>query len=106
MPKWMPKWIKNRCDFRTCDFSVLAKSITLKLVFHMTNDAEIDSKSIKNRCQNEVGKKDAKMMEKGGKREPKGSPKSDQNGHKEPKGSQRAGQKIEKAGKKNGKKEG
>ena len=42
------------------------------------------------------------MMEKGAKREPKWSPKSDQNGHKEPKGSPRAAQKAEKAGKKEG----
>ena len=46
------------------------------------------------------------MMEKGAKREPKWSPKSDQNGHKEPKGSQRIAQKAKKAGKKEGKKEG
>ena len=74
MPKWMPKSMKNLCDFGTCDFSVFAESITLKLFFYMKNDAKHYEQSIKNRCQNEVGKKDAKMMEKGAKRELKWSP--------------------------------
>ena len=44
-----------------------------------------------------MGKKDAKMMEKGAKRELKWSPKSDQNGQKEPKGHPK-GQKGRKKG--------
>ena len=38
MPKWMPRSMENRCDFRTCDFSVLAESITLKTsLLHQTS---------------------------------------------------------------------
>ena len=77
--KMMPKWIQNRSDFGTCDFSDFAKSISLKLFFPINRGPGNDQKSFQNRCQNQIGKKDGKMTEKGAKMMPKGLPKSIRN---------------------------
>ena len=70
MLKSMPKSLKNRYDFGTCDFLVFAKSVTLKSFFYMIRGTKNTPKSIKNPCQNEGGKNDAKMNQKWAKREP------------------------------------
>ena len=79
--KMMPKWTQNRFDFGTCDFSDFAKSISLKWFFPVNRGPGNDQKSFQNRCQNEIGKKDGKMMEKGAKMMPKGLSKSIRNRH-------------------------
>ena len=77
--KMMPKWIQNRSDFGTCDFSDFAKSISLKCFFPVNRGPENDQKSFQNLCQNEIGKKGGKMTEKEAKMMPKGLPKSIRN---------------------------
>ena len=90
MPKWMPKSMKNRCDFGTCDFLVFAKSITLKSYFYMIRGATNQPKINKKSMQKQVRRNDAKMTQKWAKSEPTWSPKCIQNLQKGPKGSQRA----------------
>ena len=79
--KMTPKWIQNRSDFGTCDFSDFAKSISLKWFFPVNRGPGNDQKSFQNRCQNQIGKKDGKMTEKGAKMMPKGLSKSIRNRH-------------------------
>ena len=71
MPTSMPKSLKNRHDFGTCDFLVFAKSVTLKSFFYIIRGTKNKPKSIKNPCQNEVRKNDAKRPQKWAKREAK-----------------------------------
>ena len=61
MPKWRPKSMTNRWNFRTCDFLFFAKCITLKSFFYMIrgtrNLEKIDKKSMQIRCSKKGCKK-------------------------------------------------
>ena len=72
----MPKSMKKRCDFGTCDFSIFAKSITFKTFFLHDPGHQ---KSNKNRCKIDAGKRRALIMTNLAKMEPKREPKSDKN---------------------------
>ena len=74
MPTSMPKSLKNRYDFGTCDFLVFAKSVTLKSFFYIIRGTKNKPKSIKNPFQNEGRRNDPKMNQKWTKREPKKLP--------------------------------
>lgn len=58
----MPKSIRNRFDFRTCDFSFFAKSITLKLFLLHDCGCPKSKKRIKNQCKIYARKKDAEKL--------------------------------------------
>ena len=61
MPKRGPKSMINRWIFRTCDFLIFAKSITLKSFFHMIRGTRNRKKTIKNLCNFEVRVNHAKL---------------------------------------------
>ena len=78
MPKRGTKSMTNRWIFRTCDFLIFAKSITLNSFFHMIrgtrNQSKINQKSMQIPCS----KKGCKNHEKCSKMVPKWEPKSTQ----------------------------
>ena len=75
IPKRRPKLMKKRCAFPNCDFSVFTNSITLKPFFYMSSGPEHCQKSVKNVCENGVGKCDAKSTQNIWKMCPKRQPK-------------------------------
>ena len=94
--KRRPKWKKKRCDFATCDFSVFAKSITFKSFFYMSRGPNNYHNSVKNLCENGVGKRDAKSAQNIRDMYPRQRPKSYRNLQKRPKGGQRVRQEAPK----------
>ena len=61
MPKRCPKPMTSLWIFRTCDFLIFAKGITLKSFFYMIrgtrNPSKIHNKSMQNRCSKKVCRK-------------------------------------------------
>ena len=76
MPKRCPKSMINRWIFRTCDFLIFAKSITLKSFFYMIRGTRIPSKIHKKSMQIRCSKKVCRKHETCQKMEPKWEPKS------------------------------
>ena len=64
MPKWLQKWTKNAEHIGTCDFSIFAKSITLKSFFGTINAIQIGYKINKNQSDYNGWKNVAKIIPK------------------------------------------